>query len=169
MLSVNALLVGIKHIDLFSCTIPVQAHRSTSRAPTSLVSNSVSQVHCKVRLTRQTPLCRVRQETELIIKETSITKLSKLRFLAGLHTFIEHVSIHSVIINSVTCSSVTTCPTTELAAQPFSLLSLHADFPTSSTIAVSLAVESSTVAGDSPQLVPWSKTSNPVPTPRTNV
>ena len=63
MLSVNALLVGIKHIDLetpgqpFSCTIPVQSDRSNSRAPTSLVSNSVSQVRCKVPLTRQTPLC----------------------------------------------------------------------------------------------------------------
>ena len=54
------------------------------------------------------------------------------------------------------CSSVPTCPTTELAAQFLSLLSLLADFPTSSTIAVSLAVESSTVAGDSPQLAPWS-------------
>ena len=32
-------------------------------------------------------------------KKTSITKLSKLRFLAELHTFIEHVS--SIIINSV--------------------------------------------------------------------
>ena len=54
------------------------------------------------------------------------------------------------------CSSVPTCSTTELAAQSLSLLSLLADFPTSSTIAVSLAVESSTVAGDSPQLAPWS-------------
>ena len=54
------------------------------------------------------------------------------------------------------CSSVPTRPTTELAAQFLSLLSLLADFPTSSTIAVSLAVESSIVAGDSPQLVPWS-------------
>ena len=54
------------------------------------------------------------------------------------------------------CSSVPTCPTTELAAHFLSLLSLLADFPTSSTIAVSLAVESSTVAGDSSQLAPWS-------------
>ena len=70
MLSVNALLVGIKHIDLetrgqrFSCRIPVQSDRSSSRAPTSLVSNSVSQVRCKVRLTRQAPQLSVRQETE---------------------------------------------------------------------------------------------------------
>ena len=54
------------------------------------------------------------------------------------------------------CSSVPTCPASELAAHFLSLLSLLVDFPTSSTIAVSLAVESSTVAGDSPQLVPWS-------------
>ena len=54
------------------------------------------------------------------------------------------------------CSSVPTCPTTELATHSLSLLSLLADFPTSSTIAVSLADESSTVAGDSPQLAPWS-------------
>ena len=53
------------------------------------------------------------------------------------------------------CSSVPTCPTTELATHFLSQLSLLADFPTSSTIAVSLVVESSTVAGDSPQLVPW--------------
>ena len=64
------------------------------RAPTSLVSNSVAQVRCKVRLTRQTPLCRVRHE--LIIRETSITKLSKLRFLADLVTqAVEQVFIHN--------------------------------------------------------------------------
>ena len=54
------------------------------------------------------------------------------------------------------CSSVPTCPTTELAAHFLSQLSLLADFPTSSTIAVSLAVESSTAAGDSSQLAPKS-------------
>ena len=37
-----------------------------------------------------------------------------------------------------------------------SQLSLLADFPTSSTMAVSLAVESSTAAGDWSQLAPWS-------------
>ena len=110
MLSVNALLVGIKHIDLetrgqlFSCTIPVQSDRSSSRAP------NVS------RLLHTTNICVQRQDTLIrafcATKSTSqywrtkycwlpvpldmlpwLSCLTELRFLTELHTFIERILI----------------------------------------------------------------------------